>query len=258
MDFGIKIITSVKYDGRSKKFLISGVPSINTKSLSISDLIRKFSNAKLKLPDLLPLKLIKIRALSSQIDGSTTMVLSCTAGSSNKVYLIIQKTNSGVEIGVAVSLEFTLVKLIKTVTDIDLRSVPFINSLEESTMVFTASTSPMQSVILRDVFEAGSPLRSYIRGIPGGVTASLKVAIGGCLKIEVNYSNKLLTFSVPQTCKLRLSDLLSRDTTIKVSDKSSTISVSDILASDLKGMKFDPPTRLLSVNVSHTNSISLK
>ena len=248
---GVKIAMLVRYNGQSKKFVIEGIPPVNAKSLSMSELIKTFSKVNLKIPPLSMVKLDGIRALSSPSHASTALIVSATAGKGpNRVHLILQQMVSGSTVGVAADLQFTLVELIKTVANVDLSSVSFINSFEVSSLAFTASTDPIHTPLLRDVFDSDSPLWAFTGGIPAGITAHLKVAIGSCLEVEVTYINKRLQFSVPHKCRVAVRDLLSEIPVVKTVVKVLPPPISDLLASDLRGIKFDPPTKILSINAT--------
>ena len=247
---GIKIATFVRYDGLTNKFSVKGTPPTNAKTLSISNLLSQFSTAKLKVPQVSGLKLDGIRALSSPSDNNTTLIVIATAGTSNRIHLILQRTGRESGIAVAADLQFSLVQLIKTVANIDMSSVPFINSFEVASMAITASTGPLHTPLLRDVFESDSPLWRYVRGIPSGLSAYLNVVIGGCLEVEVTYIKNKLSFVVPHKCRVMLRDILAEIPVIKSVVKVLPPPISDLLASDLKGIHFDPPTKTLSVNAT--------
>ena len=248
---GVKIAMLVRYNGQSKKFVIEGIPPVNAKSLSMSELIKTFSKVNLKIPPLSMVKLDGIRALSSPSHASTALIVSATAVKGpNRVHLILQQMVSGSTVGVAADLQFTLVELIKTLANVDLSSVSFINSFEVSSLAFTASTGPIHTPLLRDVFDSDSPLWAFTGGIPAGITAHLKVAIGSCLEVEVTYINKRLQFSVPHKCRVAVRDLLSEIPVVKTVVKVLPPPISDLLASDLRGIKFDPPTKILSINAT--------
>ena len=247
---GIKIATFVRYDGLTNKFSVKGTPPTNAKTLSISNLLSQFSTAKLKVPQVSGLKLDGIRALSSPSDNNTTLIVIATAGTSNRIHLIFQRTGRESGIAVAADLQFSLVQLIKTVANIDMSSVPFINSFEVASMAITASTGPLHTPLLRDVFESDSPLWRYVRGIPSGLSAYLKVVIGSCLEVEVTYIKNKLSFVVPHKCRVSLRDILAEIPVIKSLVKVLPPPISDLLASDLKGIHFDPPTKTLSVNAT--------
>ena len=248
---GVKIAMLVRYNGQSKKFVIEGTPPVNAKSLSMSELIKTFSKVNLKIPPLSMVKLDGIRALSSPSHASTALIVSATAGKgSNRVHLILQQMISGSTVGVAADLQFTLVELIKTVANVDLSSVSFINSFEVSSLALTVSTGPIHTPLLRDVFDSDSPLWAFTGGIPAGITAHLKVAIGSCLEVEVTYINKKLQFSVPHKCRVAVRDLLSEIPVVKTVVKVLPPPISDLLASDLRGIKFDPPTKIISINAT--------
>ena len=237
----------VRYDGKTGKFNIQGSPPINAKSLSINNLISKFSTAKINLPQISSLKLENIRAVSSSSDVSTTLIITATAGASNRIHIIYQRTGKGPGIAVAAELQFSLVQLVKTVANIDLSSVPFINSFGDISMAFTSSNIPIKTKLLRNVIESDSPLKAYVRGIPEGVTAYMNVLIGGCVEVQVTYENNVLQFSIPQKCKLTLRNLLSEIPVIKSIANVLPPPVSDLLAGDVKSILFDPPTKALSL-----------
>ena len=247
---GIKISMFVRYDGQTKKFSIKGTPPTNAKTLSISNILSQFSAAKLKVPQISGLKLDSVRALSSPSDNNTKLIVTATAGTSNRMHLILQRGRNGSSIAVAADLQFSLVQLIKTVANIDMSSVPFINSFEVASMAITASTGPLHTPLLRDVFESDSPLWRYVRGIPSGLSAYLKVVIGSCLEVEVTYIKNKLSFVVPHKCRVTLRDILAEIPVIKSLVKVLPPPISDLLASDLKGIHFDPPTKTLSVNAT--------
>ena len=238
----------VKYDGKTRQFDIQGTPPLTSKSLSIGNLISKFSSVKLKLPQLSSLKLDRIKALSSSLDATTTIIISAEAGVSNKIHFIYQMTGKGPGIAVAADLQFSIVQLIKTVANIDLSSVPFINSFEEVSMAFTSSNTAIQTPLLQGMFEFDSPLQAYIKGIPNGVTAYMSVLIGGCLEVEVTYVKSVINFFVPQKCKVTLRDLLAEIPVVKSGLKALPPPISDLLASNIESIHFDPPTKALSIN----------
>ena len=243
----VNITTFVKYNGNTRQFDIKGTPPLTSKSLSIGNLISKFSSVKLKLPQILSLKIDSIKALSSSLDATTTIIISAEAGVSNKIHFIYQMTGKGPGIAVAADLQFSIVQLIKTVVNIDLSSVPFINSFEEVSMAFTSSNTAIQTPLLQGMFELDSPLQAYIKGIPNGVTAHMNVLIGGCLEVEVTYVKGVINFSVPQKCKVTLRDLLAEIPVVKSGLKALPPPISDLLASNIESIHFDPPTKALSL-----------
>ena len=243
----MNITTFVKYNGNTRQFDIKGTPPLTSKSLSIGNLISKFSSVKLKLPQILSLKIDSIKALSSSLDATTTIIISAEAGVSNKIHFIYQMTGKGPGIAVAADLQFSIVQLIKTVVNIDLSSVPFINSFEEVSMAFTSSNTAIQTPLLQGMFELDSPLQAYIKGIPNGVTAHMNVLIGGCLEVEVTYVKSVINFSVPQKCKVTLRDLLTEIPVVKSGLKALPPPISDLLASNIESIHFDPPTKALSL-----------
>ena len=243
----MNITTFVKYNENTKQFDITGIPLLTAKPLSVGNLIRKFSSVKLKLPQIPSLKIDSIKALSSSLDATTTIVISAEAGASNRIYFIYQMTGKGPGIAVAADLQFSIVQLIKTVVNIDLSSVPFINSFEEVLMAFTSSNTAIQTPLLQDMFELDSPLQAYIKGIPNGVTAYMNVLIGGCLEVEVTYIKSVINFSVPQKCKVTLRDLLAEIPVVKSGLKALPPPISDLLASNIESIHFAPPTKALSL-----------
>ena len=237
----------VRYDGKRGKFNIQGRPPINTKSLSINNLISKFSNMKLKLPQISQIKLDNIRAVSSSSDIATTLIITATAGASNRIHFFYRGTEEGHGIAVAAELQMSLVQLVKTVANTDLSSVPFIDSYGEISMGFISSSTAIQTPLLRNLFDSDSPLKAYVRGIPEGTTAHMNVVVGGCLEVELMYVNKELMFSVPYKCKLTLTNLISEIPVMKTIVNALPPPISDLLASDVKSILFDPPTKLLSL-----------
>ena len=241
----LEISTSVKYDKRSKQLIIEGVAN-GGNGLSITDIIKAFSNADLTVPSVISsLKLNKVEAVSS--DRVTTVMLTATAGKAS-VYLLFQKTPVGSATAIAADIqEFKLVDLIKTATGIDLTGVPFIGSLVINSMAFTASTNLINTPLLPTTFDSESPLQAYGDTLPKGLTAYFKVQIGGSFGIEVRYADKLLNFAVSSNSSLSLSNLLSEIPSISSVVKELPSPISDLLASKLEAIRFDPTTKMFSI-----------
>ena len=245
---GLEIDTSVKYEKQPKQLIIEGVAN-GGNGLSITDIIKAFSNADLTVPSVISsLKLTKVEALSS--DSVTTVVLTAVAGKAS-VYLLFQKTPEGSATAIAADIqEFKLVDLIKTATNIDLTGVPFIGSFVINSMAFTVSTNVIYTRLLTTTFDSESPLQVYEETLPKGLTAYFKVTIGGSFGIEVTYSNKLLDFAVPKDISLSLTNLLSEIPSISSVVKALPSPISDLLASELEAIRFDTTTKTFSVAAS--------
>ena len=242
---GIEIKTSVVYDKQSGNLLIEGVAN-NGSGLSITDLIKAFSNSDLSLPSVLSsLKLQKVTALSS--NSVTTVIIIARAVEAN-VYILFQKSPAGSATAIVADIQdYRLVDLIETALNTDLSAVPFIGSIVISSMAFCASTNVISTPLLTTTFESDSPLQEYGSTIPKGLTAYFKVQIGGRFGIEVTYADKLLDFVVPKSVSLSLRNLLSEIPSISSVIKKLPSPISDLLGSELKAMRFDPSTKVFSV-----------
>ena len=245
---GLEIDTSVKYEKQPKQLIIEGVAN-GGNGLSITDIIKAFSNADLTVPSVISsLKLTKVVAVSS--DSVTTVVLTAIVGKAS-VYLLFQKTPEGTATAIAANIqEFKLVDLIKTATNIDLTGVPFIGSFVINSMAFTVSTNVIHTALLAEIFDSESPLQAYEDTLPKGLTAYFKVMIGGSFGIEVTYSNKLLDFAIPKDISLSLTNLLSEIPSISSVVKALPSPISDLLASELKAIRFDTTTKTFSLVAS--------
>ena len=244
----IEIETSVTYDKESGQLVIEGQAN-NGNGFSVTNLIKALSGADLTVPSILSsIKLNKVKALSS--NGVTTVILSATAGKAS-VYILFQKTPAGSAAAIAADIqEYKLVDLIKTALGTDLSSLPFIGSFVISSMAFTASTNILTTPLLATTFDSDSPLQEYGNTIPKGLMAYFKVQIGGTFGIEVTYKENLLKFLVPTSIKLSLSSLLSEIPSISSVVKALPSPISDLLASELKAIRFDPSTKVISVAAS--------
>ena len=241
----IQIQTNVMYDKQLDLLNIEGVAN-GGQGLSITDLIKAFSGADLTIPSAISsLKLTKVVAVSSK--DVTTVIITATAGKAS-VYILFQKTLTGSATAIAADIqEFSLVELIKTATGVDLTGAPFISSFVISVMAFSASTNTLSTPLLATTFDSGSPLQVYGDTLPKGVTAFFKVQIGGKTGIEVAYQDKMIKFVIPTQVSLSLSGLLSEIPSIGSVVKALPSPISDLLASDLEAMQFDPTTKTLSV-----------
>ena len=242
---GIEIKTSVVYDKQSGNLLIEGVAN-NGNGLSITDLIKAFTNSDLPLPSVLSsLKLQKVTALSS--NSVTTVILIARAQKAN-IYILFQKSQAESATAIVADIQdYRLVDLIKTAINIDLSAVPFIGSIVISSMAFSASTNNIYTSLLTTTFESDSPLQEYESTIPKGLTAYFKVQIGGKFGIEVTYADKLLDFVVPKSVSLSLTNLLSEIPGVSSVIKKLPSPISDLLGSELKAMRFDTSTKVFSV-----------
>ena len=256
----IQIQTSVMYDKQLDLLNIEGVAN-GGQDLSITDLIKAFSGADLTVPSAISsLKLTKVVAEAS--NDETTVIITAT-GSKASVYLLFQKTSTGFATAIAADIqEFSIVDLIKTAAGVDLTGVPFISSFVISTLAFSASTNTLSTPLLATMFDSGSPLQVYGDTLPKGVTAFFKVQIGGKTGIEVTVSEnptlgqqrnrreegyQVINFVIPPEVSLSLSDLLSEIPGISSVVKALPSAISDLLASILVAMQFDPTTNTLSV-----------
>ena len=245
----IQIPTTVEYDVLSQEFTIEGVPQ-GVNSLSLTDLNSKFSSATLQLPSSLSsiIVLESFKAVSS--DSSTTIIFTARITTAD-IYVVLQKAATDFTIAVAADIQqLTLVELIQIATNVDVSSVPFISSFEISSMAFTASTGLISTPLLATTFRSDSSLHDYTDGIPEGLTANFKVLIGECLEIQATYVENILDFAVPSKCKLSLRSLLSEIPVIKHIVKVLPSPISDLLASDINVIHFDPRTKALSVECS--------
>ena len=243
-----KIVTRVEYDTQTGEFIIEGRPH-EKKLLQINDLTEYFTNAELKRPPISSLQLENIKGLSSSELTSTTVVITATFEVST-LHLVFQKTLTTSAAALAVDVQFTLVDLVETVMNVDLSSVPFINSLGTFSMAFTASTHQIHTPLLEAVFESDSPLWAYTQGIPKGVTAYVKVLIGGCMEVEVTYAGNILNFAVPQKCSVTLRNLLSEIPVINSVVNVLPSPISNVLASNLQAIQFNTTTKELSIRAN--------
>ena len=243
---GIEVKTSVVYDKESGNLLIEGVAN-NGNGLSITDLIKAFTNSDLPLPSVLSsLKLQNVTALSS--NSVTTVILIARAQKAN-VYILFQKSqNQSATAIVADIQDYRLVDLIKTTINIDLSAVPFINCIVISSMAFSASTNVINTPLLTKTFESDSPLQDYDSTVPKGLKADFKMQIGGKFGIEVTYADKLLDFVVPKGVNLSLSNLLSEIPRISSVIRKLPSPICDLLGSELKSMWFNTATKVFSVS----------
>ena len=242
---GIGITTDVKYDKSTKELHFEGAPS-NSNGLSITDLIKSLSSANLKVPSVISsLKLTKVVA---QLDDyGTIVILTATAGSAD-IFLVFEKSKSGTNTAIAADIEeFKLADLIKTATSVDVSNVPFVGSFIISTLAFSVSTNVIYSSLFTTSFDSDSPLQEYGSAIPKGLTAYFKAEINGRVGIEVTYAEKLLDFKVPDKAGLSLQGLLSEIPSISTAIKSIPSPISDLLACNLKAIRFDASSKTLSV-----------
>ena len=242
---GIKIGTSVTYEKPTEEIILEGKPT-GYSGLNIVDLIGALSSAHLSVPSIISsLKLTKVVA-TSNIFG-TTVVLSATAGSTD-VYLVFKKTTSGTATAIAADIEgFKLTDVIKQAMDVDVSKVPFIGSFVISPLAISVSTMTISSMLLNTIFDHGSPLQAYGSTLPQGLTAYFKTEIGGVTGIEVTYAEKLIDFNIPTSVSLSLKGLLSEIPKLSEVVKGLPSPLSDLLACNLKSIRFNPPTRTLSV-----------
>ena len=247
---GIEIDTSVTYDKETKQIHIDGAPS-GANGLSVTDLIKAFSGAKLSVPSVISsLKLTKVVARSDP--QGLIVIISATAGSAD-VYLVFQKTASGSAIAIAADIEkFKLADLIKSATNIDVSGVPFIGPFVISTLAFSVSTNPISHALLPTTYDSDSPLQAYGGTLPKGLSGFFKAEIGGVGGIEVTYAQNLLDFKVPSDVSLSLEKLLSEIPSMSAAVKSLPSPLSDLLACNLVAIRFDPPSKTLSVAAKFT------
>ena len=188
----------------------------------------------------MPLKLGDLRAVLSLSGDTATLTITATSGTLNKIYFVYQMMSNS---STTADVQLTLVDLIQLVANINLSSVPFINSFEIYSMAFTA--------LFETLFESDSPLHRYTRGIPKGISAYFNVLISECLVVEVRYYvENLLHFEVPKICTISLSSLLSQILIIKYIIKVLPPPISDLLGSDINEINFNPTTKTLLVNAS--------
>ena len=241
----IQIQTSVLYNKELNLLNIEGVAN-GGQGLSITDLIKVFSGADLTVPSAISSpKLTKVVAEASKDD--TTVIITDTTRTAS-VYLLFQKTSTGSATAIAADIqEFSLVELIKTAAGVELTGAPFISSFVISAMAFSASTNTLSTPLLATTFDSGSPLQVYGDTLPKGVTAFFKVQIGGKTGIEVAYQDNLINFAIPPEVRLSLSDFFSEIPSISSVVRALPSPMSDLLASNLHAMQFDPTTKTLSV-----------
>ena len=242
---GIGITTDVTYDKSAKELNFEGVPS-SSNNISITDLIKSLSSANLKVPSVISsLKLTKVVA---QLDDyGTIVILTATAGSAD-IFLVFEKSKSGTNTAIAADIEeFKLADLIKTATSVDVSDVPFVGPFIISTLAFSVSTNVIYSSLFSASFDSDSPLQEYGSAIPKGLTAYFKAEINGHVGIEVTYAEKILDFKVPDKAGLSLQGLLSEIPSISTAIKSTPSPISDLLACNLKAIRFDTSSKTLSV-----------
>ena len=245
----VEIEIDVAYDKQSKMLNIEGIAE-GGQGVGIADIIKAFTTADVPvLPVLSSLKLTKVTATIS--NTVKTVIVSATAGNAN-VYLLYQKTPSSTAFAVAAEVQsFKIVDLIKTATGLDLTGTPFIGSFVITTMGFTSSTNPITSPLLADAFSSDSPLQAYKHMLPKGMTAHFEVEIGGKRGVAVSLKNKMLTFELPQSIGLSLSDLLSEmPSSISSAVNSLPSPMSDLSTTSLQAMQFDTTTKTLSVSAT--------
>ena len=247
---GIEIDTSVTYDKETKQLHIEGAPS-GTNGLSVTDLIKALSGADLSVPSVLSsLKLTKVVARSDP--QGVIVILSATAGNAD-VYLVFQRSASGSATAIAADIEaFKLSDVIKTATNIDVSGVPFIGSFVISTLAFSVSTNTISHALLPTTYDSDSPLQAYGGTLPKGLTAFFKAEIGGVAGIEVTYAQNRLVFKVPSDVSLSLEKLLSEVPNMNAVVKGLPSPLSDLLACNLVAIRFDPPSKTLSVAAKFT------
>ena len=247
---GIEMDTRVTYDKKIKEMHIEGAPS-GANGLSVTDLIKAFSGADLAVPSVVSsLKLTKVVA-RSDLQG-LIVILSATAGSAD-VYLVFQMTASGSATAIAADIEeFKLADVIKTATNIDVSGVPFIGSFVIATLAFSVSTNTISHALLPTTYDSDSPLQAYGGTLPKGLTAFFKTEIGGVDGIEVTYAQNLLDFKVPSDVSLSLEGLLSEIPKMSAVVKGLPSPLSDLLACNLVAIRFDPPSKTLSVAAKYT------
>ena len=247
---GIEIDTSVTYSKETKQIHIEGAPS-SSNGLSVTDLTKALSGADLSVPSVISsLKLTKVVARSDP--QGIIVILSATAGSAD-VYLVFQRSASGSATAIAADIEeFKLADVIKTATNIDVSGVPFIGSFVISTLAFSVSTNTISHALLPTPYDSDSPLQAYGGTLPKGLTAFFKAEVGGTEGIEVTYAQRLLNFKVPSNVDLSLQGLLSEIPNINSVVRALPSPLSDLLACNLVAIRFDPPSKTLSVAATFT------
>ena len=90
----------------------------------------------------MPLKLDGLSAVLSSSGDTATLTIAATSGTLNKIYFVYQMMSNS---AIAADVQLTFVDLIQLVANINLSSVPFINSFDISSMAFTASIDSTQT-----------------------------------------------------------------------------------------------------------------
>jgi len=243
--FGIQTFVAVKYNFETSRFAIKGIPT-DTSSISMQNALKAVSGTSLKVPSTIS-KLSEVTFLGHTENGVATIAIRGKSDG-NVVVVILQKSATNTAAAVAANIKkFKLADLIKSATNIDVSGVPFIGSFVISTLAFSVSTNTISHTLLPTTYDSDSPLQAYGGTLPKGLTGFFKAEIGGVGGIEVTYAQNLLDFKVPSDVSLSLEKLLSQIPSISTVVKGLPSPLSDLLACNLVAIRFDPPSKTLSV-----------
>ena len=230
-------LTSITYDGVGKQLTVSS-QSQGGKQLSIENVLESLAGTTVPLPSVI--SSFTFTGLSGKmVQGTIVIVFSGRVGK-GRISVVFEKSSSGSVGAVVVDIaSFKLAKLIQSATGIDISSIPFFGSMVIPELKFATATNSIRSPLLTELAGRSSPLVEYKNGIVKGVSGRFVIQIGDVKEIAVEFVQKKLSFTIPDTSTLSLETILSTMPPVKDTIHKLPSQLSSILRAKVTAFSYD-------------------
>ena len=201
------ILTSITYDEVGKQLTVSS-QSQGGKQLSIVNVLKSLAGTTVPLPSVI--SSFTFTGLSGKMAQETTVIVLSGRVGKGRISAVFEKSSSGSAGAVVVDIaSFKLAELIQSATGIDISSIPFFGSMVIPELKFATATNSITNPLLAELAGRSSPLEEYKNGIVKGVSGRFLIQIADVSRIAVDFVQKKLSFTIPDTSSLSLETILS-------------------------------------------------
>lgn len=205
---GVSITIKVSYDHSSNSTLFSATPKRNGQT-NIQQLIKGLSGMNMPIPSI-----INSASLTRIIERKTadvfTFIFSSSAPGKANVHLIYRNSGAASTLAIAALIKsYKLSELVKLAVKIDVTSVPFFGTFSVPSMAIVISKDDLTILLLSKVFASKFLCSKYGTKLPKGFSARFDAALGRTKGVIGSYTNKVISFIVPQRMNVPLTSLFS-------------------------------------------------
>ena len=245
--FNLKTFVAVKYNFKTSKFAIRGIPT-DTKSLSMQNALKAVSGTTLKVPPILS-SLSEITFLGLKEKDVATIAIKGKSGN-NVIVVILQNGVTKKAAVIADIHAFKLASFVSSTLNVDISNVPIFGSLTIDRFAFSASTGEITSSLLLQLYPSGSHFTLFGATLPSGVSAVFTVDFANGVKVMGAFSKGKMAFKVPQSTTFVAKKLLTQIPNFDKLISSLPRPITDLLNAKIVVFDFDPQSKALILHAT--------